>query len=116
MYKTVIALLLHSPAKKAGSILVIFVLCVLGFGQAFPKGQPDIDSSGNRFLAICGNEFDTSHLSDVGVMCLLYVVGLNNGIAMFADKGSITQMYCTPEGVTHGQSVRNACEIRQGSP
>jgi len=46
----------------------------LGFGQAFPKGQPDIDSSGNRFLAICGNEFDTSHLSDVGVMCLLYVV------------------------------------------
>ena len=97
-------------------ILVLLVLCGLAFGQASPKGQPDMNSSGNRFLAICGDQLDAPHLSDVGTMCLLYVVGLTNGIGMFADKGSVYQMYCSPEGVSNGQAARMLVKYTKDHP
>jgi hypothetical protein len=97
-------------------ILALFLLCGLAFGQAPQKGKPDMDSSGNRFLTICDGEVDTPHLSDVGVMCLFYVVGLTDGIAMFADKGSVDQMYCSPEGVTHGQAARMLVKYAKDHP
>jgi Rap1a immunity proteins len=98
-------------------ILVLFALCGLAFGQASQKGQPDMNSSGNRFLAICGDARDTTPpLTEVGVMCMLYVVGLTNGIAMFADKGSVYEMYCSPGGVTNGQAIQMLVKYAKDHP
>jgi hypothetical protein len=78
--------------------------------------KPDMNSSGNRFLAICGNAMDTLHLTPVGTTCLTYVIGLSDGIGMFAAKGSVKEMYCPPEGVTHGQVFRILVKYAKDHP
>jgi hypothetical protein len=88
-------------------VCLLTALMCLASGPTFCELQKvDMDANGNRFLAICGDVPDMVHLTDMGFACVTYVGGLADGIAMFADKGSVQEMYCSPSGVTHGQTVR----------
>ena len=76
----------------------------------------DMNSSGNRYLDICGEVLNTPHLTPVGVACMSYISGLSDGIAMFAAKGSIQEMYCSPDGVTIGQVFRILVKYAKDHP
>jgi hypothetical protein len=94
---------LGDPMRHACLLVVLMCAAVPSFGEL---QEVDMDDSGNRFLAICGDVPDMAQLTEMGFACVTYVAGLTDGIAMFAGKGSIHEMYCAPSGVTHGQSVR----------
>jgi hypothetical protein len=85
---------------------LVALMCLAALSSFGELQKADMDASGNRFFAICGDVPGMAHLTDMGFACVTYVGGLTDGIAMFADKGSIQEMYCAPSGVTHGQAVR----------
>jgi Ssp1 endopeptidase immunity protein Rap1a len=86
--------------------LLVALMCLAALPSFGELQKADMDASGNRFLAICGDVPDMVHLTEMGFACVTYVGGLTDGIAMFADKGSVQEMYCSPSGATHGQAVR----------
>ena len=86
--------------------LLAALMCLAAVPSLGELQKTDMDASGNRFLAICGDVPDMVHLTEMGFACSTYVGGLTDGIGMFADQGSIQEMYCAPSGVTHGQTIR----------
>ena len=85
-------------------VLLSLVSCALAL--ATPAQAPDMSASGNSFMSECGGALDSQHISAAGAMCLTYVIGLHDGIGMFADKGGPAEVYCQPDGVTAGQALR----------
>jgi hypothetical protein len=83
-------------------LLTAALLCIAATPSFCESKKTDMSTSGNQFLETCGDALETSHLSAMDVACMTYVDGLVGGISMFADKGSIQEMYCSPSEVTVG--------------
>lgn len=85
-------------------VVLTFASCAAAI--TLPGERPDMSASGNNFASECGDTLDSQHISTAGATCLTYVIGLHDGIGMFADKGGPTELYCQPDGVTAGQALR----------
>lgn len=86
-------------------VLLFFSAC-FAVSRASAEDDPQMQTSGNAFLYLCEAPLDAKPLNVKSAECLLFTIGMGEGIAMFADRGGSNVMFCSPDGVTAGQRAR----------